>query len=51
MLAAADGIGGDKFKKLALRNIDYMLGENRQHFSYVIGFGSNFPKKPHHRAA
>ncbi|XP_071161731.1 uncharacterized protein [Mytilus edulis] len=51
VLAAADGIGGDKFKKLALRNIDYMLGENRQHFSYVIGFGSNFPKKPHHRAA
>ena len=51
MLAAADGFGGDNFKKFAMRNIDYMLGENRQHFSYVIGFGNNFPKRPHHRGA
>lgn len=51
VLAAADGFGGDKFKKFAMRNIDYMLGENRQHFSYVIGFGNSFPKRPHHRGA
>ena len=27
--------------------IDYMLGDSGR--SYVIGFGNNYPKRPHHR--
>ncbi|KAL2941426.1 Endoglucanase 12 [Bienertia sinuspersici] len=32
-------------------NIDYILGENPLHMSYVVGFGNKYPKKVHHRAA
>ncbi len=31
--------------------IDYILGDNPRHSSYVVGFGNNPPKNPHHRAA
>ena len=30
---------------------DYCLGDNPQNYSYMIGFGDNFPKSPHHRGA
>ncbi|XP_052095523.1 endoglucanase A-like [Mytilus californianus] len=49
--AAADGIGGDSYKKFAMSQMNYILGDNNKHMSYEIGFGSNFPKKPHHRGA
>lgn len=29
--------------------IDYILGANNGNFSYIVGFGSKFPTKPHHR--
>eukprot|EP01111_Echinosteliopsis_oligospora_P009538 TRINITY_DN2812_c0_g1_i1.p1 TRINITY_DN2812_c0_g1~~TRINITY_DN2812_c0_g1_i1.p1 ORF type:complete len:616 (+),score=213.81 TRINITY_DN2812_c0_g1_i1:83-1930(+) len=31
--------------------IDYMLGSNPSKFSYVCGYGTAYPKNPHHRAA
>lgn len=31
--------------------MNYILGDNNKHMSYEIGFGNNFPKKPHHRGA
>jgi endoglucanase len=31
--------------------IDYMLGNNPAHTSYVIGMGDRFPQNPHHRGA
>ncbi|XP_015894940.4 endoglucanase 13 [Ziziphus jujuba] len=31
--------------------VDYILGANPQKLSYMIGFGSNYPKQPHHRGA
>ncbi|MCG8701487.1 MAG: glycoside hydrolase family 9 protein [Bacteroidales bacterium] len=31
--------------------IDYLLGDNPQKMSYVIGFGKKYPMYPHHRTA
>jgi endoglucanase len=38
-------------KSFAKSQIDYILGNNPANMSYIIGFGSNYPKHPHHRAA
>ena len=35
----------------AKSQIDYILGDNPKKMSYVVGFGDNYPKFPHHRAA
>jgi len=51
VMAAADGIGGDDYKKWAMTQINYLLGDNNRHMSYEIGFGNNFPHQPHHRGA
>ena len=40
----------EKFVRYARSQIDYMLGNNNLGISYVIGYGNNFPRKPHHRA-
>lgn len=31
--------------------IDYILGKNPKNMSYVVGFGSKFPRQVHHRGA
>ncbi|EFJ38621.1 hypothetical protein SELMODRAFT_75214 [Selaginella moellendorffii] len=31
--------------------MDYILGKNPRHMSYVVGFGNKYPKYVHHRAA
>lgn len=31
--------------------INFALGENSDNFSYVVGYGENSPKNPHHRTA
>ena len=31
--------------------IDYILGKNPPRRSYLIGYGENYPQKPHHRTA
>ncbi|KAL1191431.1 Endoglucanase 14 [Cardamine amara subsp. amara] len=36
---------------LARSQVDYILGSNPQKMSYVVGVGTNYPKKPHHRGA
>jgi len=35
----------------AKSQIDYILGNNPKGWSYEVGFGSTYPKFPHHRAA
>ncbi|URZ15509.1 glycoside hydrolase family 9 protein [Clostridium felsineum] len=35
----------------AKSQIDYILGSNPRNSSYEVGFGNNYPKYPHHRAA
>ena len=39
------------YSKFAEGQIDYILGDNPRNFSYMVGFGTNYPLKPHHRAA
>ena len=48
LLARKTGIRVDDWAK---GQIDYMLGDNPQGRSYVVGFGNNPPQRPHHRAA
>lgn len=38
-----------KYLTNALRNLDYILGKNGTGYCYVTGFGSFYPKHPHHR--
>ncbi|MEV4464413.1 glycoside hydrolase family 9 protein [Micromonospora echinofusca] len=40
-----------RYHDFAVRQIDYALGDNPRASSYVIGFGANPPKNPHHRTA
>ncbi|MEC4883317.1 MAG: glycoside hydrolase family 9 protein, partial [Scytonema sp. PMC 1070.18] len=42
---------GDRYSKFAESQIDYMLGKNPNNLSYMVGFGDNFAKNPHHRGA
>ncbi|KAK3757825.1 hypothetical protein RRG08_049108 [Elysia crispata] len=54
-LVAADvGIDSESNRKWAVEQINYILGDNRvngQCFSFVVGYGSNYPQQPHHRGA
>jgi endoglucanase len=40
-----------KYVDFAKSQIDYILGSNPNHRSYMVGFGANYPQFPHHRAA
>jgi endoglucanase len=40
-----------RYHDFAKRQIDYALGTNPQNRSYVVGFGTNPPRNPHHRTA
>ncbi|WP_428961283.1 glycoside hydrolase family 9 protein [Micromonospora fluostatini] len=40
-----------RYKDFAVRQINYALGDNPRNSSYVVGFGANSPKNPHHRTA
>jgi endoglucanase len=38
-----------RYHDFGVRQINYILGENPRNSSYMIGFGSNPPRNPHHR--
>jgi endoglucanase len=40
-----------RYHDFAKRQIDYALGQNPRNASYVVGFGNNPPRNPHHRTA
>jgi hypothetical protein len=40
-----------RYHDFAVRQINYMLGDNPRRSSYVVGFGDNPPRNPHHRTA
>ncbi|WP_299403943.1 glycoside hydrolase family 9 protein [Acaryochloris sp. IP29b_bin.148] len=42
---------GGRYSQFAKDQIDYLLGDNPNNFSYQVGFGDNFARNPHHRAA
>ncbi len=39
------------YKTFGEKQINYVLGSNPRSSSYLIGFGANTPKNPHHRTA
>lgn len=41
----------DLYRNFAVRQINYILGDNPLKRSYMVGFGSNPPVNPHHRGA
>ncbi|MEU4696771.1 glycoside hydrolase family 9 protein [Nonomuraea dietziae] len=47
----SDATRRTRYHDFAKRQIDYALGDNPRGSSYVIGFGANPPKNPHHRTA
>ena len=49
--AITDTVLKARYKDFAKRQIDYALGLNPQNRSYVVGFGANPPRNPHHRTA
>ncbi|QCD89242.1 endoglucanase [Vigna unguiculata] len=41
----------DDLTSIVRSQVDYILGSNPKGMSYMIGYGSNFPQKVHHRGA
>ncbi|HOM02426.1 MAG TPA: glycoside hydrolase family 9 protein [Acetivibrio sp.] len=41
----------ETYRTFAEKQINYILGDNPRKGSYVVGFGENAPKHPHHRTA
>jgi endoglucanase len=46
-----DATRKQRYHDFAKRQVDYALGDNPRSSSYVIGFGANSPRNPHHRTA
>lgn len=49
--AATTTAKGIKYNTFALQQMNYALGNNPRNSSYVCGYGTNPPTKPHHRTA
>lgn len=49
LMAAESGINPEAYRKWAMTQIHYALGDTG--FSYVVGFGDHYPLMPHHRGA
>ncbi|AEE96314.1 glycoside hydrolase family 9 protein [Mahella australiensis] len=43
--------GDARFADWAIGQMDYLLGDNPLGISYEVGYGPEYPKHPHHRAA
>lgn len=48
LLAADVGINPDQYRQWARSQIGYALGDTGR--SFVVGFGTNPPQRPHHRS-
>ncbi|KAB8145977.1 endoglucanase [Chloroflexia bacterium SDU3-3] len=46
-----DATKKQRYHDFAVKQINYALGDNPQKRSYVVGFGTNPPTKPHHRTS
>ncbi|ESO91444.1 hypothetical protein LOTGIDRAFT_153886 [Lottia gigantea] len=49
LMAADEGLHPEEYRKWAMSQIHYALGDTG--FSFVIGYGKNYPHSPHHRGA
>ncbi|WP_051772845.1 glycoside hydrolase family 9 protein [Saccharothrix sp. NRRL B-16314] len=50
-LRQSDAAKATVYHDFGVRQINYALGDNPRNASYVVGFGANPPKNPHHRTA
>ncbi|XP_059641533.1 endoglucanase 6-like [Cornus florida] len=48
---AAGSVGPSELLSFAKSQVDYILGDNPRATSYMVGYGSNYPQKVHHRAS
>ncbi|KAL7108876.1 hypothetical protein ACP275_06G140700 [Erythranthe tilingii] len=48
---AGGTVGPNDLISFARSQVDYILGNNPKRLSYMVGFGSNYPKRVHHRGA
>jgi hypothetical protein len=46
-----DPVRRARYHDFGVRQIDYTLGANPRNSSYLVGFGQNPPRNPHHRTA
>ncbi|KAF8402422.1 hypothetical protein HHK36_013377 [Tetracentron sinense] len=44
-------ISSDTLRRFATSQVDYILGSNPMNMSYLVGYGTKFPKHVHHRGA
>ena len=49
--STTDATRKTRYHDFAVRQINYALGDNPRNSCYMIGFGANPPKNPHHRTA
>ena len=40
-----------RYSNFANNQVDYILGDNPANLSYMVGFGENYPERPHHRGS
>ena len=40
-----------KYRSFVHSQVDYVLGSSNNGYSYLIGFGQNYPRRPHNRGA
>ena len=40
-----------RYSNFANEQINYILGDNPRNYSYMIGFGEQYPQRPHHRGS
>ncbi|MFC6088862.1 glycoside hydrolase family 9 protein [Saccharothrix lopnurensis] len=50
-LRSRDAARAATYHDFGVRQINYALGDNPRNASYVVGFGANPPRNPHHRTA
>ncbi|XP_062233147.1 endoglucanase 17 [Phragmites australis] len=45
------GASPAQLRRVARRQVDYILGDNPLRMSYMVGYGARFPRRIHHRAS
>ncbi|MGB1216783.1 MAG: glycoside hydrolase family 9 protein, partial [Saprospiraceae bacterium] len=51
IIEASNPTKSAKYRDFGVNQMNYILGDNPQNRSYVVGFGNNPPINPHHRTA
>nr|GMD72790.1 endoglucanase 9-like [Ipomoea batatas] len=44
-------VTSNTLRSLAKRQVDYILGENPMKMSFMVGYGTNYPRRIHHRGS